>query len=467
VGLLPGLLLLLAGTLSAQQPAEERPIAQAKALSQAFRIAAKKVLPTVVKVKTQLHANGRAPLGEELERRLPGMPPFGGGLGSGVLIDESGIVLTNNHVLRAADEVSVELPDGREYPAEKISADEKTDLAVIRLDSEENATFPVAKLGDSRKMEIGDWVLAIGNPFELDSTVSAGIISAKGRSLGGIERGSFIQTDAAINPGNSGGPLINLDGEVIGINTAIASQSGGYQGVGFAIPTELANWVISQLIEEGKVRRAYIGVQIREVDRETAEKWDLPLKRGVQVERIFEDAPAEDSDLRRGDIILDFDGIDVNTPAQLQSVVERAEVEKPHILNVLREGEPKTLTLSLEAMPEDFGKRSSLLGSDVRFHNDAKLGIMVVELTDEMAAKYGFQDQQGVLILDVVPGSVAFRNKLKAGMLIESINNQRVASVQDYVAQRKDLLLQEGIRLELQTEEGPRVVELGPGESKD
>jgi len=250
---------------------EDDAVDQAKSLSRAFRAAAKKVLPTVVTVRTVVKPH-------EEKKGEPGQNPFKGtpfedlfgdevpgfnfdvpetpelGLGSGVIIDASGIVLTNNHVVEGADEVVVRLADGRELPATDIKVDARTDLAVLRIKASE--PLPAAPLGDSDKLEIGDWVIAVGNPFELEGTVSAGIISAKGRTLGSVGRARFLQTDAAINPGNSGGPLVNLDGEVVGINTAIFSRSGGYQGIGFAIPINLAKWVTPQLIRGGRVERA-------------------------------------------------------------------------------------------------------------------------------------------------------------------------------------------------------------------
>ncbi|MBL8830612.1 MAG: trypsin-like peptidase domain-containing protein, partial [Planctomycetaceae bacterium] len=283
----------------------------ANALSQAFRGAAQAVLPTVVTIETRakpravVNPRGRAmPRGSNPFKGTPFEDffndedlPFGGpgnggsaqprsqGTGSGVIIDPSGIILTNNHVVEGADEVIVRFSDERELKADEIKTDPQTDLAVIRVKGA--GTLPYAQLGDSSKLDIGDWVIAVGAPFGLDSTVSAGIISGKGRELGSGQRARFLQTDAAINPGNSGGPLVNLNGEVIGINTAIASRSGGFQGIGFAIPSDLAKWVVKQLIEGGTVRRAYLGVGIEQVNGNLAEQFGVKQNQGVLVSEVF------------------------------------------------------------------------------------------------------------------------------------------------------------------------------------
>ena len=298
--------------------AEEDPVQHAKALSRAFRQAAEMAAPTVVKSKTSTRVAARPTTGRDnpfrgtpfedffndrdMERLFPpGQRVPRDGVGSGVIVDPAGIILTNNHVVEGADDISVELSDGRTFKAQDVKTDPSTDLAVLRLTGVDS--LPAAKLGDSDDLEIGDWVIAIGNPFELELTVSAGIISGKGRVLGAIDRAMFLQTDAAINPGNSGGPLVNLDGEVIGINTAIASNSGGYQGVGFAIPINLAKWVTTQLIEKGSVQRAYLGVVIGEVNAALAEQFNVPRNGGVLVSEVLPKTPAADAGFGR-DLIL-------------------------------------------------------------------------------------------------------------------------------------------------------------------
>ena len=312
-----GLGLTLRGPVSAEEPVKSEPLAQANALSKAFRDAANQILPTVVLIKTTTKPQqndegsprrgqrGRNPFkGTPFEdffddREMPQFrtPPFvQQGVGSGVIIDPSGIILTNAHVVEGADEVLVQLADGRQFKASDIKTDDQTDLAVLRIKADEK--LPAAKLGDSSKMAIGDWVLAVGNPFELESTVSAGIVSGTKRTLPSGKRADYIQTDAAINPGNSGGPLVNLNGEVIGIDTAIASSSGGYQGVGFAIPSNLAKWVTSQLIEHGSVSRAYLGVGITEITNDLAGKLGVGPHQGVLVSEGLSRYPGCQSGIR-------------------------------------------------------------------------------------------------------------------------------------------------------------------------
>ena len=237
---------------------------------------------------------------------MPDIPHGVSGSGSGVIVDPSGIILTNNHVVAGGGEVTVRLGDGREFKAVGIKTDPKSDLAIVRIEA--GSPLPAARLGRSSEVEVGDWVLALGQPFGLEGTVTAGIVSAKGRGLGITDREDFIQTDAAINPGNSGGPLVNLDGEVIGINTAISTNSGGYQGVGFAIPIDLAKWVGGQLEQSGTVHRAYLGVVIQPVTQEIAEQLKVKVHNGVLVREVRDNTPAAKAGVQPGDVILRFAG---------------------------------------------------------------------------------------------------------------------------------------------------------------
>ena len=324
----------------------------ANMLSQAFRDAAEEVMPAVVWIQKNAaplaaQEPGSAvprggleknpfegtPFGEMFRderfhrffREMPEQPrDRGQSMGSGVIIDASGIILTNNHVVSGAGTLTIRLQDGREFEATDVKTDPKTDLAVVRI---ENAgPLKAARLGDSDSVRIGDWVLAVGHPFGLNDTVTAGIISAKSRGLGLAAREEFLQTDAAINPGNSGGPLINLDGEVIGVNTAISSRTGGYQGAGFAIPINLAQWVSEQLIVSGQVHRAYLGVSIQPVTPELAAQLGLDDRHGALVAGIMPDSPAAKTGVQAGDVIVAFNGTAVNNPRELQAVVERAEI---------------------------------------------------------------------------------------------------------------------------------------------
>ncbi|MGC4005307.1 MAG: trypsin-like peptidase domain-containing protein [Pirellulales bacterium] len=298
----------------------------------------------------QLGGRGDNPFkGTPFEDMFPDMPRGGAqgrvpqkdGVGSGVIISTDGVVLTNNHVVADADEVTVLLADGREFVATDIKTDPDSDLAVLRLKDAKDLV--AAPIGDSDQLEIGDWVIAIGNPFELESTVSAGIISGKGRELGMIRRAKFLQTDAAINPGNSGGPLLNLDGEIVGINTAIASNTGSFNGIGFAIPANHAKWVAAQLTGKGVVERGYLGVGVSQLTPDLARKWNVRPNQGVVVGEVKEGTPAADAGIQEGDVILSVNGHVVATPRDLQEQVERLPFNAKQSIAVLRDG--KTMTI--------------------------------------------------------------------------------------------------------------------------
>lgn len=443
--------------------AEDDPIVHAKALSRAFRKAAEATVPTVVKITTQSKAPARnrtrrggnpfrgTPFEEffndEMQKRLEESPSREG-VGSGVIIDASGVVLTNNHVVDGADEVMVRLNDGREFKTTDVKVDPETDLAVLRLVGAKN--LPAAKLGNSDSLDVGDWVIAIGNPFELETTVSAGIISAKGRNIGQVKRGQFLQTDAAINPGNSGGPLVNLDGEVIGINTAIASNSGGYQGIGFAIPVNTARWVTDQLVKSGKVQRAYLGVGIDEVTSEMAEKFNLRRGEGVLLQQIHPDTPAAAAGLKEGDLILQFAGQSVSGPRALQELVERAPLESHQKVRILREGKPMTIDIVMKALPDNFGvarTRRPLEIAEGEGLSDAKLGFEVSDLTKEVADRLGYSDLKGVLVSKVDEKGVGYDRGLRVGMLIMKVGKRSVSTIEEFRATMKEESLKEGVLL--------------------
>lgn len=444
---------------------DQQAIAQANSLSRAFRSAAKSVIPTVVTVRTTTRFNGRIsprggnPLedlfGEGLGQRHPDVPLPG--MGSGVIIGK-GLVLTNNHVVDGADTVTIDLSDGRRLDVTDIKTDPQTDLAVLRFESDDS--LPIAKLGDSDKLDIGDWVIAVGNPFELEQTVSAGIISAKGRSLGSVERARFLQTDAAINPGNSGGPLVNLAGEVIGINTAIFSRNGGYQGIGFAIPINLAKWVTPQLAENGSVRRAYLGVVIGAVTAKRSEELGVAPNQGVVVDSVMDDSPAARSGLQVDDVVLSFDGQPTRRVADLQEIVERSGADSKHKLEVLRDGEPLELQVVVELMPADLGRTARALNGSPKFHVDNKLGLTVLDLNDYMAGQLGFKGKKGAFIESIDKSRLAARAGVAEGMLIHKVNGKAIAGVADYIEAMKDASLSDGITLEVLTKTGSRRVEL-------
>ncbi|NLX96116.1 MAG: Do family serine endopeptidase [Rhodopirellula sp.] len=472
----------------------EQATSYAKTLSTAFRGAADAVLPSVVMIRNEPKLasaeersprEGRNPMeqfkgtpfedffgdgffGEQPEMRrffrgVPSIPQDRArGIGSGVIIDESGIILTNNHVVEGGGDIIVRLHDGRELKATKVKTDPKTDLAVVYIEGAKD--LKAAKLGDSEQAMVGDWVLALGDPFGLEGTVTAGIISAKGRGIGITDRENFIQTDAAINPGNSGGPLVNLDGEVVGINTAIHSRSGGNQGVGFAIPINLAKWVSNQLIEKGVVRRAYLGVMIQPVTHQLAEQFGVKAKQGVVVSNVQEGTPAAKAGLEPGDVIVEFAGREVSSPQELQGVVEQTPVNKGAEMVVVRDGKRVKLGVTLEPQPEDYGlasmreKRSK--DSEAEASRFEKLGLEVETLTAEVAEQLDVKADHGVVITGIESGSLADRAGLETGMVILEAARKPIKSAEDFEKAVSDESLAKGVLLLVRTETGSSFVVL-------
>ena len=342
-------------------------------------------------------------------------------LGSGFIIDpKKGYIITNNHVVAGADEITVRLDDGKELNAEVVGRDPKTDLALIRtkvaLDVEAGAP-----LGDSDTIEIGEWVMAIGNPFGLERTVTVGILSAKGRVIGAGPYDDFLQTDAAINPGNSGGPLFNMKGEVIGINTAIVASG---QGIGFAIPINMAKELLPQL-EKGKVTRGWLGVSIQEVTEDIAKSFKLKDAKGALVAEVMEDTPAKQGGMERGDIIISFDGKQVETPNELQRIVAGAVPDKKVKVEVIRDGKTKTLTVKVGTMPGEITETEKEITTD--------LGLTVQTLTPDLAEQFNWsRDEKGVLITGVDPGGAGAEAGLRRGDLIKEIDRQEIKTTEDY-----------------------------------
>jgi len=464
----------------------------ANQLSAAFRDCANEVLPSVVMIRTYSAPAGRRSgpsgrdLGEgigpnripnpfrgtpfedlfqnpdfdEMFRGIPAPPRVVEGLGSGVIISENGYILTNAHVVEGQGKVLVRLHDGREFEAAEVKTDPKTDLALVRIEGAKD--LKAAVLGDSDRVQVGDWVVALGQPFGLEGTVTAGIVSAKGRGLGIAARENFIQTDAAINPGNSGGPLVNLDGEVVGINTAISTRSGGYQGVGFAIPSNLAKWVAERLAADGVVRRGYLGVAIKLIDANLAEQLGVESKSGVVVMEVFPKTPAEEAGLKSGDVILSFDGKPVSSPNDLQGLVEEASLDQHHKLEVIRDGKKTTLDVVVREQPEDYGLARSRGGRTAPRSRDSadfdKLGISVQDLTPELAESLGVKAEQGAVITQVEPGSPAALAGLESGMVIVEANRKPVAGVDDLRKAIQEQPLSKGLLLRVQSAAGTRYV---------
>lgn len=450
----------------------------AQQLSEAFHTAAAIAMPSVVtihsKAKAQPVVSNRQgmPQGEnpfkgtpfedffkekgfDFHGQTPNMPRRQG-VGSGVIIDASGIVLTNNHVVEGADEVVVHLADGREFKADDIKTDPETDMAVIRIHGA--GPLPAAKLGDSDQLRIGDWVIAIGSPFELDQTVSAGIISGQGRELSSIRRAKFLQTDAAINPGNSGGPLVNLQGEVVGINTAIATNSGSFNGIGFAVPSNLAKWVTGHLIASGSVKRAYLGVGISELTNDLSEKLGASGE-GVLVTQISPNSPAAEAGFKPGDVIKSFAGTAVSGPRELQELVERTPIDSKQVVEVLRKGQTVKLTVTAKALPEDAEQAfssSNPKGSqptEPGTYKSEDLGIEVSNLTSEQAQAMGVE-QGGVVITNVVAGSPAAEAGLRRGMVILMAGQTEVPNVDVFKAAMKDQNVKDKVLLYVQVRPG-------------
>jgi serine protease Do len=350
------------------------------------------------------------------------MPKFRG-MGSGFLVAPEGYVVTNQHVVRNATEITVTMHDGQKLPAELVGIDEKTDLAVLKVDSDE--ALPYARFGDSDKTRVGDWVVAIGNPFGLGGSATAGIVSARGRDIQSGPFDDFFQIDAPINQGNSGGPLFNLQGQVIGINTAIFSPNGGNVGIGFAIPSKLAEGVIEELRATGRVERGFLGVTIQPVDEEIAESLDLPSEAGALVASVVRGGPADKAGLEAGDVILSIDGDDVAQVKELTRKIADLSPDDEAKLVVLRNGERKTLVVRIGKTPSE--------GEPLRADNAATeggLGLTLGELTPSARAQLGIGDEvEGALVLDVDPASGAAEKGLRPGDVIVSVGQKAVANL--------------------------------------
>jgi serine protease Do len=457
-----------------------------------YRDVVKKVLPAVVsidaKVKPKVKVSRQSPrrgtlpddqqvpeefrkFFEEFSNRgvpfqfqTPDEVPHGG-FGSGFIIDAKGVILTNHHVVAGADEVVVQLKDGRKFTSKDIHSDAKTDLAIVRIAVKE--PLPVLELGDSDAMEIGDRVLAIGAPFGLTGTVTAGIVSAKGRnSLNVNMYEDFIQTDAAINPGNSGGPLVNLDGQVIGINSAIKSRSGGWQGIGLAISSNMAKNIMHALLTEGVVHRGFLGVQIQDLRPEVAAQLGYQGQGGVVVGKVVDNSPAAKAGVHDGDIITSLNGKAVKDGHELQRVVAGLPLHKPVNLEVLRDGKNQSLSVTIEEQPTDYGTvaRRPLRPAPEREKQSltlSKLGMEVEDMDSDSAGQLGYKEStKGALITKVEPAGVAAEAGLTRGMVITKVDKETVASAASFKEAIEKSSLAKGILLQVHTPQGVTYVVL-------
>lgn len=455
VSILAGIAALSAGLIWSYTPlspshasnpsptAEDRPASMPGVLPVAgFADVAKTVTPAVVNITTsgaeevsdESRPRGKmddffgSPFGPR--RFGPPMEPRerrGGGQGSGVIVSPDGYVLTNNHVIAGAKRVTVTLPDKREFTGRIVGSDPKSDIAVVKIDGTQLPTIP---WGDSSRLQVGEYVLAIGNPFGLNSTVTLGIVSALGRGHMGITQyEDFIQTDAAINPGNSGGALVNTKGELIGINTAIFSQTGGYQGVGFAVSTGMSKPIYESLVKTGKVVRGYLGIGIQDLNHDLAKSFGVKGSKGAVVTDVKEEGPADKAGIKQGDVILSFEGTPIEDAVILQRAVTRSLVGSKATVKVMRDGQEKDLAVTIAELPDN----QQVAKADTGPSDQPLAGLAVQELDRDTAQELGLKGKiHGVVVTTVDPESDAERAGLMPGDVIREINRKPVTSMKDF-----------------------------------
>lgn len=436
-------ILLLAGLFAVSTlytvPESQATAAGSGVAPESFTSLAERNSPAVVNIQTEKNGRGRYPMMSPFHRGpVPKDDPFhdffdkffGGppprehkqrSLGSGFIIDKDGFIVTNNHVVEGADKIKVIMKDGREFDAEVKGRDPNTDLALIKIKPDND--LPVLDLGDSDVLKVGEWVLAIGNPFGLEHTVTSGIISAKGRVIGSGPYDDFIQTDASINPGNSGGPLINMEGKVVGINTAIIA---GGQGIGFAIPVNLAKGIIDQLKRKGEVTRGWLGVGIQDLTKELKEYYGVKDE-GVLLTQVFPGDPADKAGLKAGDIILKINGHSVDTSRELSRMIAEAPVGKKVEILALRKGNNQTFHIELSKRKDT--QYADGGGSPETEHD---FGIAVANITPETARQFNLKDAEGVLVVGVEPNSQGEKAGIVPGDIIREINHEKVDDVNAY-----------------------------------
>lgn len=387
-----------------------------------FADLAEKLTPSVVNISS--FSQSETENGE-------GNTPLSESLGSGFIIDGNGYIITNNHVVDKAESISITLSDDTKTEARVIGKDPKTDLALIKIETKR--PLNAVKFGDSDKIRVGDWVLAIGNPFGLGSSVTAGIVSAKSRDIESGPYDSFIQTDASINQGNSGGPMFNLQGEVIGISSAIFSTTGASQGVGFAIPANLAGWVISQLKEHGEVKRGWIGIKIQPNTPEIADSLGISANQGVVVSGVTEQGPAQKAGLQAGDIVLSFNRQPIDNTKNLSRLIAETKIGTPTPIEIWRSGQKQTLTVPIELMPEETplsaAKETASDAAETPDNGESLniIGFTVKEISPELAERYKLAPStSGVVVTDILPNSDASRKGIKIGDIIVKIDKRNI-----------------------------------------
>ncbi|MHB8901511.1 MAG: DegQ family serine endoprotease [Thermoguttaceae bacterium] len=468
VWMVPGMVQRLAyAAESVEAQAAKDQLAKAADLSQAFQYVAKTLRPSVVSISSVRHIQAANP---RRNRQVPeGLSPyldddtleqfFGlripegnfeqRGMGTGVIVSKEGYILTNNHVVAGADEVNVTLSDGRSLRAEVVGADDKSDVAVLKIES---ANLVPAPLGDSDAMQVGEWVLAIGSPFGLDQTVTAGIVSAKGRADMGItDYEDFIQTDAAINPGNSGGPLVNLRGEVVGINTAIASRSGGSMGVGFSIPSNMVRMVMNSILEHGSVERGFLGAGIQDLTEDLAASFGYKGTAGVLIGDVVQGGPAAKAGLQPGDIVVELNGVAMQKAHQLRNAVAGTKPGTRVPLTVVRNGKSLRIDVELGRLEtQTAGVQEPGMKSQAPQEESADLGMTVQTLTPDVARQLGADEQdRGVVITAIEPGSLAARLGLQPGDVILAIGNAPVHDVAAFHQATQGLDVAQGFRIQV------------------
>lgn len=429
-------------------------LATVQQLSDTFAAVAQEAAPAVVFIEVEKEVKGspagffwRGPEGLDPGElfgfplpfgfRPPRSLPFGDqlitGQGSGFVISPDGYIVTNHHVVGDADRVKVTFSDGEKRDAKIVGTDQQTDVALIKVEGD---NLPTITLGDSDRIRVGEWVLAIGNPFGQQNSVTSGIVSARGRSdVRIVDYADFIQTDAAINPGNSGGPLINMSGEVVGVNTAIMSRSGGSEGIGFAIPSNMVKYIVDQLRTHGSVTRGFLGIGIQNLTPELAAWFKAEQNRGVLVAEVVPDSPAEKAGLKKDDVIIELDGKPVRDSASFRNQVAMTDPGKDVNLTILRDGERMTKRVEVGTLDNETAEAVVPAKDDSQ---GERLGMLLEPLTEETAKRLGYEGLSGVVVSQVAPGSPAMRAGIRPGALITEVNKKEVANIQEFRAALKE-----------------------------